>query len=99
MKAYKLLTARADALRSELREITRKLVAMRAFVGFCNPDTTACDRIEALLHENPDIEFSPAEIMEAVHASEEAVRKALQRLQDAGYIKRSRHARYRAALP
>lgn len=39
---------------------------------------TAAERIFDLLHANWEWSFSPAEIREAVHVSEPAVRKALQ---------------------
>lgn len=60
------------------------------------------DRIHDLLRSNPDMWFSPAEIMECIHVRDEhteAVRKALQRLCGRDLVIRTEHAKYRINLP
>jgi hypothetical protein len=54
------------------------------------------DRVLALLGANPEMTFSPCEIMEAVHAGEESVRKVLTRLAGEGRVRRVAHATYQA---
>lgn len=53
------------------------------------------DRIYDMLRANFEWSFSPSEIMEAVHAGEDAVRKALQRLVTRGVIEHLGHGAYR----
>ena len=90
------LRRRCERLLAELRLVERKLAALQAFVGFCNHDTYAHERIEALLFENPEIAFTPAEIGEACRLGEHALRAALKRTWRAGRIRHVGHALYQA---
>lgn len=97
----------AATFRSRLDELTAQYERLKRLVAICEASSDATpakpvsDRIYDLLRGNRDMSFSPAEIMECIHAREnhiEAVRKALQRLCDRGMIVRIGHASYRINL-
>jgi hypothetical protein len=98
------IRARLEELRSRLGEVHR-LERLAQIVDTNNTSgKPISDRIYDLLRANPDMTFSPAEIMECIHVREdrvEAVRKALQRLSspERGAIQRIGHAEYRINLP
>lgn len=73
-------------------EALKRLVAIAEHEPALTKPVT--DRIYDMLRSNFEWSFSPAEIMEAVHAGEEAVRKALQRLVARGLIEWKGHAAY-----
>lgn len=90
------LRKRRDSVLLELRMVERKMAALNAFVGFCNERTFAHERIDALLNENADIAFTPAEIGEACQLGEHALRAALKRMSREGRIRHIKHALYQA---
>lgn len=97
-KALIALSRRRDRILTELRLVERKLAALQAFVGFCDDRTYAHERIEAMLCENPEIQFTPAEIGEVCRLTEHALRAALKRSYRSGLIRKVGHARYQAPL-
>jgi hypothetical protein len=107
---------KSTALRTRLKELEDRIQAMREtlnidrverLVQISETNTTTAgkpisDRIHDLLRSNPDMSFSPAEIMECIHASEEnaeAIKKALQRLCARDVITWVGHAEYKINLP
>jgi hypothetical protein len=87
------------SLRARLARVEAEAEALKRLVVLAEhkPELTkpVTDRIYDMLRANHEWAFSPAEIMEAVHAGEEAVRKALQRLMARGLIEWKGHAAYR----
>lgn len=86
------------SLRARLAKVQAEAEALKRLVAIAEHEPELAkpvtDRIYDMLHANFEWSFSPAEIMEAVHASEEAVRKALQRLVARGLIEWKGHAAY-----
>jgi hypothetical protein len=90
---------RARSLEAEITRLERLQTIVETNTRTGKPVT---DRIYDLLRSNPDVSFSPAEIMECIHAPAEhveAVRKALQRLCGRDAIVRVGHAEYRINMP
>lgn len=93
--ATERLRLRADTIRGELRGIDRKLAALAAFRCDAMPANV---RIQSLLGDNPDLAFTPAEIIEAVGAPEGTTRRLLLMLHTDGRIQRTSFARYQARV-
>jgi len=95
----------SSVLRSRLAEIEAESVRVRVEVERAKKLVKLAERgtdeakpvatrIEDLLMANYDMGFTPAEVVEIVHASEDAVRKALHRLLQRGRIERHEHGVY-----
>jgi hypothetical protein len=86
------------SMRARLAKVQAEAEALKRLVAIAEHEPElakpATERIHDMLRANFAWSFSPAEIMEAVHAGEEAVRKALQRLVARGLIERKGHATY-----
>jgi hypothetical protein len=91
--------AEGISLRARLAKAEAEVAAIKRLVTIAEhqPELNkpVTDRIHDMLRANHEWAFSPAEIMEAVRAGEEAVRKALQRLAGRGQIDRVGHGAYR----
>jgi hypothetical protein len=77
---------------AELVQVERRLAAIGG--GNRDPSIPVPNRVRLFMTTNSDLTFAPKELMEAIGATEDSVRKALTFLTHSGFLIRTDYATY-----